>query len=56
MNIFERTRKKREAEAETGTKQPKPAQKQGGMSQADFSYGPEKKEQRPPMSKKWTEK
>lgn len=56
MDIFRRTNKDREEKAGTQPRsEEKVSKPQAKMSQADFAYGP-KKESRPPMSKKWTEK
>lgn len=52
MNIFERTRQKREQEAGTKEKPKQEPKKEQGrtMSNEEFFYG------RPTQSKKWTEK
>lgn len=64
MNIFERTRKKRDMEGEkaSGAKPAASKESSGGPTQADFFYGSssdlKKKGEtsRPPQSRKWTEK
>jgi len=56
MNIFERTREKREQDAglkdKQSKKEDKPVHKKE-MTNEEFFYGTEK---RPPQSKKWIEK